>query len=185
MTKRKLDIFRVLKQADIKDTSFYTSLTQEEEKEFQPFLVTRWLSGTPSARQVFFINALVNPFVFVSHIQRNHKGLLWLLMTLVTSGKPQRYFWNKLPGKANTSKPVSTKLVAQAFCYSQNEAVDAIECLSGNDVLDLAEETGLQAEETAKIRKEYKDEEIRADGLSKKIGKRKGVKETKQDFFEF
>lgn len=187
MSERKLDIFRVLKHADTKDINFYSNLTDAEKKEFQPFLVSRWLSGTSSARQVFFINELINPFLFVNHIQRDHKSLLWMLMTLATSGKSQRYVWNKLPGKASASKPISTKLVAEKFGYSLKEAVEALECLTGNDVLDLAEEAGVQPEELAKIRKEYKDEQLRADGIgstTKGRGKTKSKEKTK-DFFDF
>lgn len=186
MAERKLDIFRVLKALDTKDVNFYANLSEEERKEFQPFLVTRWMSGISSARQVVFINELVNPYLFVTHIQRDHKDLLWRLMTLVTTGKSQRYFWNKLPGRASTSKPVSTKLLADKYNYSLREASDALECLSGNDILDLAEEMGVQSDDLAKIRKEFKDETLKADSIktkSKKEKKKSAAEET--DLFEY
>ena len=99
MTERKLDIFRVLKNADLKNVDFFGKLTEEEQKAFQPFLVARWLSGTYSARQIYFINEIVNSLVFSLP---NHKQLLWQLLTICTSGKQQRYIWNKLPSKVST-----------------------------------------------------------------------------------
>lgn len=183
MAERKLDIFRVLKEADLKHTDFYASLTEEERKNFLPFLVTRWLSGTPNRRQIIFLNELVNPFTF-SLV--GHKELLWKLMTVCTSGKPQRYFWNKLPSKANSSKPISVQVVAEYFQLPTKDAQEAIACLSGNDVLDMAEELGRQPEEIAKLRKEYKGEELRSDGTKQTRKKKKEVVEAAQgDFFEF
>lgn len=181
MTERKLDIFRVLKQADLKNVEFFEKLTDEERKAFQPFLVTRWLSGTYSARQVFFLNELVNPLAFSL---MNHKQLLWQLMTVCTSGKPQRYIWNKLPSKTHVSRPISTKAIADYYGYSIRDAVEALVCLNGNDVLAIAEELGLQTEDTAKIRKEYKDEKLKKDPLGSL--RNKSTKAAKQDeFFEF
>jgi hypothetical protein len=180
MTERKLDIFRVLKAADLKNELFYEKLTDEERKAFQPFLVTRWLSGTYSARQVYFLNEIVNQLVFSLS---NHKQLLWQLLTICTSGKSQRYVWNKLPGRASVSRPASTKLIADYYHYSLSKAGQAVECLSGNDVLDIAETMGLQTEDLAKIRKEYKDDKLKADTIGPSR-KSKG-KPAHNDFFEF
>jgi hypothetical protein len=180
MAARKLDIFRVLKQADVKNVKFYNSLEDDERKAFQPFLVIRWLSGTYSAQQIYFLNEIVNHLAFSL---TKHNQLLWQLLTICTSGKIQRYSWNKLPAKGNVTRPASTKAVAAYYNYSLRDAAEALQCLSGNDVLDLAESLGLQVEDIAKIRKEYKGEELQQDDL-------KITKKTKQpidthDFFDF
>jgi len=183
MAERKLDIFRVLKQADLKNAEFYEKLTDEERKAFQPFLVTRWLSGTYSARQIYFLNEFVNPLAFSL---ANHKQLLWQLMTICTSGKSQRYVWNKLPSRTSTARPVSAKLLADHYGYSLSKAVDALECLTGNDILDIAETMGLQAEDQSKIRKEYKDEQLRTDGIGPaRKTKAKPQQEKTGEFFKF
>jgi hypothetical protein len=149
----KLDIFRVLNALNEKNTGFYSELTEEEQKAFQPFLVMRWMSGTSDARQVYFINEFVNPYTFSLP---NHKGLLWQLLVLSNSGRQQRYTWNKLPGSATSPKPASTKVVAEYFKYSTKDAVAALLVLSYQDVVDLAEELGIQPDELAKIKKEFK-----------------------------
>lgn len=181
-TERKLDIFRVLKQADLKDIGFFEKLTDEEKKAFQPFLVVRWLSGTYSARQIYFLNELVNSLVFSLP---NHKQLLWQLITICTSGKTQRYVWNKLPSKTSAARPVSTQIVAKHFGYSTRHANEALECMSGNDVLDLAEHLGVQSDDLAKIRKEYKDEQLRGDVVGKTRMKGRAQNDKTKEFFDF
>ena len=177
MTERKLDIFRVLKNADLKNVDFFGKLTEEEQKAFQPFLVARWLSGTYSARQIYFINEIVNSLVFSLP---NHKQLLWQLLTICTSGKQQRYIWNKLPSKVSTARPFSTKVVADYYQYSLKKASDAIKCLKGQDILDMADTLGLQPDEITKIEKEYKDELPKS-----KRRKAKKEKQAPNDLLEF
>lgn len=82
---------------------------------------------------------------------------------------------------------MSTKVVADYYGYSKKDAAEAVECLKGNDVLDLAELVGIQAEDLAKIRKEYKDEQLRADGIgpAKIKGRAKATQEKTSDFFGF
>lgn len=182
MAEHKLDIFRVLKQADLKDADFYSKLTEEERKAFQPFLVARWLSGTYSSRQIYFLNELVNQLVFSL---APHKQLLWQLLTLCTSGKAQRYVWNKLPSKASASRPVSTKAIAEHYNYSVSKATAALECLTGDDVLEIAEALGWQSEELAKIRKEYKDQKLKADTIGSSRKSKTKRSQAQDEFFEF
>lgn len=154
-TERKLDIFRVLAAADAKDIDFLSKLSQDEIKALQPFLVMRWMSGTPSALQIMMINEVLNPYAFSL---ATHKELLWQLLVAANSGRKQRYVWNKLPAKATTSKPVSVKVLREYYHYSTADAVDAANVLTKVDILDLAEELGYQPEDLTKIRREYKDD---------------------------
>lgn len=152
-TERKLDIFRVLGSADKKQADFYAKLTPEERKEFQPFLVARWMSGTSAAVQICLLNEFVNPYAFSL---TNHKQLLWQLLTICSTGKSQRYVWNKLPAKRETGRPNAIKCVKEYFGYSTRDALDAMEILTRSQILDFAEQLGWQTEEIAKIRREIK-----------------------------
>jgi hypothetical protein len=165
-SERKLDIFRVLEAINDKDETFFNSLTEEEAKAFVPFVVQRWMSGTPTARQVFFINELLNPFVFSL---QNHKKLLWDLMLVCSPGKPQRYAWNALPSKKNTSKPTSVKVLQEYYGYSSTDAVNVIDMLSRRSLIEMAEELGWQSEEIAKIKKEVKQDATEQDKPRRKI----------------
>lgn len=152
-TEKRLDIFKVLGAADGKQETFFEKLTDDERKELQPFLVARWMSGTFDAAQVYFINEFVNPYTFSL---TSHKYLLWQLLTVANSGKQKRYAWNKLPSKRETGKPNAIRLVREYFGYSTADAVDALDILSRDQVLHIAEQLGRQAEDITKIRRELK-----------------------------
>lgn len=173
---RALDIFRVLGAADKKQADFYAKLTDDERKEFQPFLVTRWMSGTPNPSQVCLLNEFVNPYAFSL---TSHKQLLWQLLTICTSGKSQRYVWNKLPSKRETGRPNAVKAVKEYFGYSTKDALDAMEILTRSQILDFAEQLGWQPDDIAKIRREIKASEEDSPKKSKKAA------EPADDLLEF
>jgi len=152
--KRVLDIFNVLNHINKKDKDFINTLTEEELKAFQPYVVMRWLSGTASARQIFFLNTLVNQFVF--NIP-DHKVLLYYLMTICTSGKNQRYTWSSSASKKNKTLPNVISVIRDYYKYSSSEARDVLPLLSHEDILSHAACLGRQPDEIAKIKKELKE----------------------------
>lgn len=150
---RKLDIFKTLGQISVKNVNFYTDLSEEEKKGFLPVVVTRWLSGTSSAKQIYFINELVNPFVFSLH---KHPQLLYYLMTLCGPGKSQRYFWNKSASNKATTMPNAVSVVREQFGYNSRQALEAMPLLSNDDILEYAEDLGRQKDIITKLKKELK-----------------------------
>lgn len=151
--ERKLDIFRVLDAVNAKDVALFEKLTEDEAKAFVPFVVTRWMSGTSNAGQVYLINEFLNPYVFSLG---SHKQLLWYLMTICNVGKKQRYAWNPLPGKKNTSKPTATRVIKEYYNYSTTDAVEVLPMLTREDLLSMAEDLGWQPDEVSKLKKEVK-----------------------------
>ena len=149
----KLDIFRVLDHTSRKDRKFYRELTEEEQKAYMPLVVMRWLTGTTEARQIFFLNELVNPFVFTF---TKHKELLYHLMTVCGAGKSQRYYWNKALSKKSTKTPTTVGVVKEYYKYNTLHAIQALPMLSDDDILHFAMELGRQKEDIAKIKKELK-----------------------------
>lgn len=152
-TERKLDIFRVLGQADSKHAEFYEKLTDEERKELQPFLVSRWLTGTSDPLQIVLINEFVNPYAFSL---TKHKQLLWQLITVANSGRKQRYQWLKLPSKRESGKPNALRVVKEYYTYSTKDAIDALDILTRDQVLEMAEDLGWQPDDIAKVKRELK-----------------------------
>ncbi len=153
--KYKLDIFDVLKQLSVKNREFYAKLNEEQQKAFMPLIVMRWLSGTRDARQIVFLNELVNPFVFSLY---HHKELLAQLMATCTSGSSRRYIWNKAKTKAS-STPLALGVIREIFGYNSTHAADALSLLSASDILEYAEQLGRQKDEIAKLKKELKNRE--------------------------
>lgn len=175
MAAERLDIFRVLKAADTKDTTFYSALEDEEKKQLQPFLVMRWLTGTYSKQQVFMINEVLNPYVFSLY---QHKELLWKLSTICTSGKSQRYVWNKIETK-NVEHPISVMIIQEFMGYNSKDAVNVLKLLDPNDIVEMAEELGWQDDEINKSRKELGLQTVR---ISK--GKKRTIKPSDLETFE-
>ena len=152
----KLDIFNVLNKISTKDRNFYSSLSDEEQKSIAPFVIMRWLSGTRDIRQIVFLNELVNPFVFeMSH----HKSLIMDLLTISSSGKSQRYSWNKTHTRKSSKTPVSASVLREYYGYSSIQAEEALPLLTLLDVISLAEQLGRQSEDITVIKKELKDRE--------------------------
>jgi len=150
---RKLDIFKVLNMISTKNTKGYENLSEEEKKGFLPVIVTRWLSGTSNPTQIIYINELVNPFVFSLH---KHPQLLYDLMTLCGPNKPQRYYWNKTVSSKSTKLPVTVGVVRDQFGYNTKHALEALPLLSNDDIMEYAEDLGLQKDDITKLKKELK-----------------------------
>jgi len=151
MADRKLNLFELLGAISEKNTGYYQNLTDEELKELQPFVIMRWLTGTSSKRQVYLLNAVVNPFVFDLG---QHKQLLFYLLTLCTQ-HAQRYNWIKPPSSKRLGK-LAVTVLCDYFKYTKRQAIDAAKLLQSEDILDYAEQLGWQKEEIAKLKKELK-----------------------------
>lgn len=152
-SNHKLDIFQVLNRIDKKHHSFYSKLSDEEQKAFQPLVVMKWLGGVQQARQIMFLNELVNPFVFSL---ARHKDLLFKLMTICTTGNPSKYQWNKTLSKKIGKMPLSTNIVKGYFKYTPTRAREALPLLSNEDIISFAEQLGMQKEEISKVKLELK-----------------------------
>lgn len=151
--KYKLNIFDVLGKLSKKNSAFYDNLSEDEAKALQPLVVMRWLSGTDDARQVYFLNELVNPFVFPL---TKHKKLLVQLMSICTGGRFTKYEWLKTKSKKGSSTPASLAVVKEYFGYNSRHANDALPLLSDDDILEYAEHLGRQPDVIRTIKKELK-----------------------------
>lgn len=155
--KRSLDIFNLLSRISKKDQNYYDKLEDHELKEFQPFVVMRWLTGTSDARQIYFINELLNKFVFDLG---SHKQLLYQLMCVASSGQSQRYQWKKPASRKGAALSLSMQVVKRYFNYSTQKASDVIGLLSNDDILSYAEQLGYQKEELTKLKAELRKRNV-------------------------
>lgn len=151
--KYKIDIFKILERLSVKDVKYFENLGEEELKSIQPLVLMRWLSGTQEARQVYFLNELVNPMVFSLG---KHKQLLLKLLTICTSGKTRRYTWSKARGRATSNTPKALAVIKEYYGYNTLHAIDALKLLSNQQILEIAEFLGTQPAEIKEINKELK-----------------------------
>lgn len=151
--KYALDIFKVLERLNAKDVEYFEKLSEEELKSLHPLVLMRWMSGTQEARQVFFLNELVNPLVFPLG---KHKSLLLKLLMICGPGKARRYNWNKAKGKSTSNTPKALDIIKEYYGYSTKHAIDTLAVLSNDAILEIAEYLGKQPNEIKEITKELK-----------------------------
>lgn len=153
MADRKLDLFKLLDAISCKKVEYYTNLSDEEKKEVQPFVIMRWLTGTYNKQQVFLLNLLANRVVFDL---QHHKQLLYDVLITTTSGKSQRYVWNKPPG-SNKKNKLAIDVLCKYYGYSTRVAAETLNVVTPEDILDCAEQLGWQKDDMTKLKKELKD----------------------------
>lgn len=85
----KLDIKRELSAVDLKNYDFYDKLTPEEQKEFSPYVLMRFIASVQGDRDIqeWFLE-MTNEMVNKNHwdLSKNHKALLWKLYAATGAG---------------------------------------------------------------------------------------------------
>jgi hypothetical protein len=180
MAERRLDLFKLLGEISKKNITYYETLSEQEVKEFIPFVVQRWLSGTTNKQQIYLLNEIVNQCIF--NLGNQHKKLLFDLLTIACSGRSQKYYWNKLPTKTVNSKPVSLDVICQYYNYSKKQGTEALALMSYDDVVYCAEELGKQEEDINKISKEWGVKNVRKNN-SKDEGQANNIHKTSKGKF--
>ena len=146
--KYKLDIFDLLKRLSNKDRRF----SDEEEKEIQPIVIMRWLSGTKSERQIYLINKTINKYAFSF---QNHKKLMINLMGVCCNGY-QRYTWFKRkPNSQSTKKTL--QVISEFYGYPTRHCSDVASILDSDTILEHALELGKSKEFIRDLKKELKN----------------------------
>lgn len=146
--KHKLDIFDVLKRITSKNVKFST----EELKVFAPVVITRWLSGTNSERQIYILNMYANRYCFSLS---NHKELLINLMSVSTAGRFTKYKWIKRSTKSKNIKMVHA-VVAEYYRYPLRHAKNMSNMLDDATILSHADDLGYQPDQIKVLKKELK-----------------------------
>lgn len=149
----KLDIFKLLGQIDSGDLHIWEKLEDGEKSGFSPLVTMRWMSGVNDARQIIYLNELINPFVFPL---AKHPDLLMKLLTCCSGKSPRRYAWLSA-SKKGSNKKVSLQIVQDYYGYSLKVAKEQLPLISSDDLLAMAEELGRQKEEINILKKELKD----------------------------
>lgn len=153
----KLDLWPFLDSISYKNVKYYDRLTVENLKEFSPYVTMRWLTGSrdaDAARQLWFLNECVNPYAF--NFQKNHKKLLYLLMSACTNGKKKNYKFMPAKPIRRTEFPISVDLVQRMFDYSTRDSIAALVLLTDENIIGMGEDFGLQQGEIAALKKELK-----------------------------
>lgn len=153
--KHKLDIFKLMKNISNSNTKYWGTLNEDEIKAFSPFVLTRWLSSN-SEYEIQMVNQLVSKYVFT--LGTKHKQLMFNLMCISTIPN-SRYSYKKR--SANQLKfPKTTKIISEYLGYSIKDTLDVASMYSNENVLEMAEELGLQKTDINVIKKELKKRHV-------------------------
>lgn len=161
----KLNLFELLDSISLKNVGYFDNLSEDQKKEFSPLVIMRWLTGCNNsrsnpARQIYFINEFVNPYVFSLRnkiYKHDHSKLLYDLMTITTIGKKFNYKFIKKQNKRGSKYPKATAVVKQIFQYSSRDAQEAVNILKKEEIISMALSIGCQDNEIKDIKKELKN----------------------------
>lgn len=111
-----LDIKRELAAVDLRNYDFYKNLTDQEKKEFSPYVLMRYVSNVEGDRdtQEWFVE-MTNELVNKHHwdLSKNHKELLWKLFAGVGVGSKFYHPYLKANSKEKANK--IEKLLAELY----------------------------------------------------------------------
>jgi hypothetical protein len=154
----KLDLWKLLDNISTKNADYYNTFSDDNIKEFQPYVIQRWLTGMNdgsmrSAKQIHMLNAISNRYIFELG---KHKKLLYNLLTIGCVGSKARYKFNKTKKKNGGKMPIATKIIQGIYGYNYKDAEEAIVVLTDATIVEMAESLGYQDKEIKDLKKELK-----------------------------
>lgn len=148
-----LDIKRELNAVDRKVYDFYDSLSDQEKKEFSPYVLMRYVSNVQGDRDIqeWFVemtNELVNKHHWV--LSKNHKALLWKLFAGCGAGINCYHPYLKASSKEKANK-IEKLLVELYPAMKMSEIKLMASMMDKKDKEDLFDKMGFDK----KQRKDY------------------------------
>lgn len=154
MASFKLDIFKVLSDLSTGDHFTYRKLSDDEKKGFAPLVVMRWMTGTSDTSQIITVNEFANKMIFP--LGKHPELLAMLLASCSTQKRPRRYNWVGI--KSSKKKTLARQVIMDYLGYSSQEMRKITVMPPSEEIIQMAEELGMQKEEMTKLKKELKDE---------------------------
>lgn len=150
--QHKLDLTTVLNALDRRDLEFYSRLTEEEQKHYQPLILMRYMSSlkdqnSNSAYAIIAVNDLVNiDFWNLS----KHKELQHLLMCITGLGKQQYRPWLSSKTKRKANKIIDW--ISNQFPEYNDQEIELIkESFDTATWIDTIKNAGLSDSETKSL----------------------------------
>jgi len=134
----KLSIQNEMACFDLKDRTFYDSLTDDERKKFSNYLMIRWgssVEGSQELQEFYLIatNEMLNKHFFAIN---RHPKLQWLCATSVSPGiGTHRHTWIAPKKKENTTSAVRKQL-AELFPNMKNDELEVMAQVTSKKEID-------------------------------------------------
>ena len=148
MTERKFDIFDTINKIANADIKYFDNLQEYEIRQIYPLVLMKWLGGTKNNTQLKLTNDIANTMVF--SLYKHPKLLYKILMTTTTS--KNRVSWIKRKSKIKDTETI--KIVKDFYECSTQCAGDYMKFLTKENILEMADDMGIDKETLTKLKKE-------------------------------
>lgn len=156
--ERKLDLFELIRRAENRDFSYYDSLSEEEQKEFQPWVAMRFMSSAPNenfqhASALLMTDVVLNAdFTLIS----KDKAFFYRLMCVAGGGEPKRHSMIRPPSskmKPQIVNELFAELIEEPMTASEIDTFMKINNISTKDLLEVAEDMGWDRDKIKLLKK--------------------------------
>ncbi len=152
---RALDLFNsVLPNLDAGNFEFYNSLTDQQKKEFSPFVIMKFMSAVRNKKDIPYHLIAVNRAVNRDFWElSDYPDLQYLLLAACGSGSKKRHYF---PGKQLSDTPIF-KFLKDCYPFMKADEVQMFLDINGpDDIIQLAKDFGMQDSELKKFMKDVK-----------------------------
>ena len=149
----KFNIFKVLEHITNGDYEWIETLSDGELKEVQPYVLQMWLKGANNNldARLQMMNVTSNPYLFSLG---NHKKLLYKLLCVANGfGISTRCTFKKSAKKTEPNRCL--RLLSDTYDFGIMEARAALDVLSEEQLIEIAESNGYQSDEIKELKNEY------------------------------
>lgn len=153
---RALDLFNsVLPNLDAGNLEFYNSLTEQQKKEFSPFVIMKFMSAVRNKNDIPYHLIAVNRAVNRDFWElKDYPDLQYLLLAICGMGSKKRHYF---PGKQLSDTPLF-KFVKECYPFMKVDEVQMfLDINTPDDIIQIAKDFGLQDSELKQIKKNVKD----------------------------
>jgi hypothetical protein len=151
--ERKLDIFQeVLPAVDRRNMDFWNKMTDEQKKEFSPWLIQRWVSSSDGSDgvQEYFIQA-INERVNINMKElKNHPELSWMLLASCGIRKAYRRAW--IGASKGVKKDKISDFIAELYPSAGEQEIELMRIINNEEELkQVAEQMNLNRSEIKEV----------------------------------
>lgn len=144
--QHKVPLNSMLQAMDTKNRDFYRNLSDEEKKDFSPWLSMRYASsveGPLGGYSLYAVNEVVNRDF---NEFKNHPELQWLMLTAVGTGQKQQHVFIP-PGKRGKKDRLS-EMVSNMYPHFKSDEIELFIAVNSKDeIRKIAKSNGYSDEE--------------------------------------
>ncbi len=145
--ERKLDLFKLIRHAEMRDFGYYDTLSEDEQKEFQPWVAMRFMSAAPDNGTEHMSSLLMTDVVLNADftITSKDKAFFYRLMCIVGDGSPKKHYMIRPPSskmKPQIINELFAEIIPESMTADEIDTFMRINHITMKDLVELAEDIG-------------------------------------------